>query len=257
MNATATIISSNDCTIIPFPCYSERSERRSERRSARPHEAVEPIKDLEDIKAAKEYFLTQETRWQANPTNLRNYMMFVVNINNALRISDLLTLKVGEVVIDSKRSELAGTLTVDDIRDELFIAESKTGKTRYVFFGEGSKEAIVMYLNALPSWHADDYLFSSRQKKDGQNKPISRQMAWNIVNKMGKAISEGRDKQLHLGTHSMRKTFGYQRVKANEDDPMIIAEVSDMYNHSSIKTTYRYLGLDTESKRELCVANEL
>lgn len=241
----------NNTNIIPFPVKRDTKVKRNVS-GERPHEAVEPIKDLEDIKAAKQYLLNQEPRWQANPTNLRNYMMFVVNINNALRISDLLSLRIGEVLY--KVNECVST---DNVRDEVFITESKTGKTRYVFFGQGSKEAIANYLNALPSWNAGDYLFSSRQKKNGENKPITRQMAWNIINKMGKAISADREKELHLGTHSMRKTFGYQRIKANEDDPMIIAEVSDMYNHSSIQTTYRYLGLDTESKRELCVGNEL
>lgn len=214
--------------------------------SERPHEAVQPIKDVADIEAAKEYFLSQPQRYQTNPTNLRNYMMFVVSINNGTRISDLLSLKVGDVLTAS-----------GEVREEVYIRESKTGKTRYVFFGKGSKQAILQYLNALPSFEMNDYLFSSRKKKDGMSQPIGRTQAWKIVSKMGEAISADREEKLHLGTHSMRKTFGYQRIKQNPDDQMVVAQISEMYNHSNMNTTYRYLGIDVESKKALCTAHEL
>ena len=256
MYAATTANTSNGATIIPFPSMKEDKPQRN-KCVAKPHEAVEPIKDTADIEAAKNYLLNQEPRWKANPTNLRNYMMFVVNINNALRISDLLDICIDDILV--KRVESANAITPDDIKEEVFIRESKTGKTRYIFFGQNSKEAICAYINALPTWDRNDFLFASRQrdKATGRSKAITRQMAWTIINKMGKEISKDRDKQLHLGPHSMRKTFGYQRIKANPDNPMIVAEISEIYNHSDIKTTYRYLGIDTETKKNLCIGHEL
>lgn len=212
-----------------------------------PHEAVEPIKDKADIEAAKAWFISQKPRWCTHPTNLRNYMMFVVNINNAVRISDLLRLRIQDVLQDD------GT-----VRDELYIRESKTSKTRYVFFGPSCKLAIRQYLDALPAYQPTDFLFASRNSgANGESRPITRQRAWEIMSTMGKAISKTRSCPLHLGTHSMRKTFGYQRIKANPHDAMIIAQVSEMYNHSNMSTTYRYLGFDKETKRHLCIAYEL
>lgn len=228
--------------IIPFPTPKAQPRKSSEK----PHEPVQPIKDIEDIKAAKEYFLSHESRWKTQPINLRNYMMFVVNINNACRIGDLLTLTIGDVLTES-----------GDVKDDVYIRESKTGKTRYVFFGPNSKLAILQYLAALPSYSLSDPLFASRQKTDGTVKAITRVQAWRIVHNMGEAISKDREQKLHLGTHSMRKTFGYQKIKANPEDQMIVAQVSEMYNHSSMNTTYRYLGIDKETKRELCTQAEL
>lgn len=211
------------------------------------HEAVEPIKDKADIEAAKAWLISQKPRWCSHPTNLRNYMMFVLNINNAARISDLLRLRIQDVTLED------GT-----IRDELLIRESKTSKTRYLFFGPSCKKAISQYLEALPSYKPTDFLFASRNSgAGGESRPITRQMAWEIMSTMGKAISKSRACPLHLGTHSMRKTFGYQRIKANPNDAMIIAQVSEMYNHTNMNTTYRYLGFDKEAKRKLCVAYEL
>lgn len=213
----------------------------------RPHEAVEPIKDPADIEKAKDYLRNCPTRYTESPLSLRNYMMFVININNALRIGDLLNLHICDVINDK-----------GNVKTEVYIKEQKTGKTRYLFLGPSSKAAIMDYLESLEDWHPTDFLFESRQKdKDGISKPISRITAWRIMHDMGLAISEGRDKPLHLGTHSMRKTFGYQRIQNNPNDPMIIAKVSDIYNHASLATTYRYLGMDIEDKKSLCIDNEI
>ena len=243
--STAQIITTS-AQIIPFPAKVTETTKEvevTEITNNRPHEAVEPIKDLKDIEAAKAYLLSRPD----SRDDRRNYMMFVVNINNAVRISDLLKLKIKDVLDDE-----------GNIVDEVYIRESKTKKTRYLFFGKSSKEAIAYYLDILKDYSVDDYLFESNKKdKDGNSKPISRQNAWRIISNMGKAISEGRSKSLHLGTHSMRKTFGYQKIKQNPDDAMVVAAVSEMYNHKDMKTTYRYLGLDIEAKRDFCTASEL
>lgn len=226
--------------VIQFP--TKKTPKNKTITNITPHEPVQPIKDLDDLQAAKEYLKSKPQ----TPENLRNYMMFIVNINNAVRISDLFKLKIKDVLGED-----------GEIVSEVFIKESKTGKTRYIFFGESSKEAITQYLEALPEFYEDDYLFASRKRdKNGNSKPLTRQQAWNIMHDMGEAISTEK-KKLHLGTHSMRKTFGYQKIKQYDNDPMIVAKVSEMYNHESMNTTYRYLGIDTETKRTLCVENEL
>lgn len=241
LKMVTAVQSSTSSKIIPFPTRPKQNKRKAVS-AVKPNEPVQPIKDVEDIKAAKEY-LRNKPR---TPENLRNYMMFVININNAARISDLFKLTIGDVLEEN-----------GEIVDEVYIRESKTSKTRYMFFGTASKEAIREYLNSLKNFSLDDPLFASRKKdKDGRPKPLTRQQAWNIMHDMGEAISTEK-KKLHLGTHSMRKTFGYQRIKMNKNDPMIVAEVSEMYNHESMNTTYRYLGIDTETKRKLCIETEL
>lgn len=201
------------------------------------HEPVQPIKDVKDIEAAKEYLRNKPK----TPENLRNYMMFVVNINNAVRISDLFQLRVKDVLNKD-----------GSVVDRVYIKESKTSKKRYVFFGKASKKAIRAYLKSIKGLRWNDYLFTSfRRDENGIAKPLTRQMAWKIMHDLGEALS------LHLGTHSLRKTFGYQKIKQNSDDPMIVAQISEMYNHKNMNTTYRYLGIDTETKEALCTMNEL
>ena len=233
----------NASNIVNFPTTKAQTRKVF---TEKPHEPVQPIKDLEDIQAAKEYLLNQTPRWKANPTNLRNYMMFVVGINNACRISDLLSIRIEDVLDQS-----------GNVRDRLYIRESKTSKTRYMFFGPASKEAIKNYLDALPSYNLSDHLFASRQKGTGAAKAISRSQAWRIIHNMGLAISKDRDEQLHLGTHSMRKIFGYQKIAQNPNNQMIVALVSEMYNHSNMNTTYRYLGMDADTLESLATTQEL
>lgn len=232
--------------VIPFPVKKVQAQSSKSVSKEKPHEAVQPIKEVADIQAAKEYLLSRPQRYQTSAANLRNYMLFVLSINNGTRISDMLSLKIEDVVKGD------GSIT-----DSVFIRESKTGKTRYVFFGPSSQDAITRYLNALPSYAPSDYLFASRKSANGESKAISRKQAWKIISDMGKAISADREEKLHLGTHSMRKTFGYQKIKQNPDDPMIVAQVSELYNHSNMNITYRYLGMDVESKQALCTTSEL
>ena len=66
-------------------------------------ELVEPIRNKKQIDAMKKYLKGQ---------NMRDYLLFVLGINSGLRISDLLKLKVEEVLD----------------RDRISIREQKTGK---------------------------------------------------------------------------------------------------------------------------------
>lgn len=50
---------------------------------------TEPIRDMNDIERIKQYYYTQK-KW-------RDYALFVVGLNTALRISDLLELRWGQV----------------------------------------------------------------------------------------------------------------------------------------------------------------
>lgn len=45
--------------------------------------------------------------------------------------------------------------------------------------------------------------------------------------------------QERVGTHTMRKTFGYHHYKQNRD----VAMLQKIYNHSSPKITLEYIGI--------------
>ena len=110
--------------------------------------------------------------------------MFDMGINTGLRISDLLLLKVGDV-----RGKTSVT-----------IREKKTGKKRTVFLHMIIPE-IATYTEGKEE---EAYLFASQ--RTGQ--PISTTQAYRIFQKTADLL--GRD---DIGTHTLRKTFGYQQNK--------------------------------------------
>jgi integrase len=200
---------------------------------------VQPIKNKEDIERAKQYFhdtRNTDCRYNNSNLNLRNYCLFVLGINIGRRISDMLSLRIGDF-LDVKLGK---------IKDSIRLKEGKTNKYVTVFLNDNVKEAINEYLLSSYStgYNSDDYLFKSRQ---GDNRPITRNMADKIIKDMGNELGLG-----NLGTHSMRKTFGYQIIQNNKDnDPYIMATLSEMFNHSSEKITRRYIGIDDEVKRDI------
>lgn len=49
-----------------------------------------------------------------------------------------------------------------------------------------------------------------------------------------------------VGTHTMRKTFGYHHYKQNKD----VAMLQMIFNHSNPRTTLRYIGIAQDEIEE-------
>ncbi|MBR1453665.1 MAG: tyrosine-type recombinase/integrase, partial [Lachnospiraceae bacterium] len=84
----------------------------------------------------------------------------------------------------------------------------------------------------------DEYMFPSR--KGGT--PIKRQTVWLILNEAAKeaGITE------NIGTHSMRKTFGYWHYQQNHDIRLLM----EIFQHSSEDVTLRYIGVNAERMKD-------
>ncbi|MDD3724406.1 MAG: tyrosine-type recombinase/integrase [Bacteroidales bacterium] len=160
--------------------------------------------------------------------SVRDYALFVVGTNVALRISDLLD------------------LTWDDILDEngnfkiLILKEGKTQKIRNIKLNQSSRKAIGELLETLDTYDMDDYIFKSRE---GDNKPISRQQALNIL----KDAAESVGVKENIGTHSLRKTWGYHAWKSGYNPALIM----ETLNHSNLSVTKRYLGIRQDEINDL------
>ena len=172
---------------------------------------VQPIRDLAKIEAIKKLLAS----------NPRDYMLFVMGINSGLRVSDLLSLKINDVV-DSKGR------TCDCIR----LREQKTGKEKQFPINKNAGKAIKGYLDSLDSYEMDDYLFKSRE---GNNKPITRMTAWTILGNAAQTVGITDN----IGTHTLRKTFGYHAYQQGTD----IALLQQIFNHSAPSITLRYIGI--------------
>ena len=80
--------------------------------------------------------------------------------------------------------------------------------------------------------HADEFLIKSRT---GYNNPISRVRAYEILRKAGEVLG-----LYNLGTHTLRKTFGYQFYIQYKD----VVTLQKIFNHSSPAITLRYIGVE-------------
>ena len=171
-------------------------------------EFVEPIRDRKKIEAMKKVL---------RGSNPRDHVLFTLGINSGLRVSDLLKLKVSDVLDEKGR-----------VKNRITVREKKTGKTKTFPFSDTVIKALKDYLlDPLPEMA----LFPSR--KGGG--PITRQQAYRIINDAAKTVGI-KDK---IGTHTLRKTFGYHAYIAGVD----VTRIQSLLNHASPKETLRYIGI--------------
>ena len=50
----------------------------------------------------------------------------------------------------------------------------------------------------------------------------------------------------HFSTHSLRKTFGRKAFESSENAELALVKLMELFNHSSVTITKRYLGLRQE-----------
>jgi integrase len=167
---------------------------------------VQPIRDMEKVDFIKEYLKQQ---------NERNYIMFLIGINTGLRISDILKLKV---------KDLSG--------EYISMREQKTGKQKRIIFTPSLKRALKTY---IADKDPEEFIIKSRK---GVNRPIGRSMAYRILNEAAKQV-----KLKEIGTHTLRKTFGYHFYQQTKD----VAMLQELFNHHSPKVTLRYIGVNQDS----------
>ncbi|MEN8906579.1 MAG: site-specific integrase [Clostridiales bacterium] len=182
---------------------------------------VNPIKNKKEIEKMKKIL---------KKTSLRDYCLFVLGINIGLRISDLLNLKVSDIMIGKK------------IRDSIQIKEIKTGKTKIFQINKNAGVAIRDYLADTNNLSEEMYLFRSRK---GNNKPISRIQAWQVLNNCANIVGI-KDK---IGTHTLRKTFGYWAYKQGID----ITLLQKIFNHSAPSITLRYIGITQDEINDVYI----
>lgn len=179
---------------------------------------VEPIRSIADIERVKRVLLDRYAP--------KYYCLFVLGINSGLRISDLLALRVEDVLQkDVRRRQVARRLV---------LSEKKTGKSADFPLNSSARSALSSYLKE----HKADSgpLFPSRNGK-GQ-KAFSRVMAYRVLSKAAQLAGiEGR-----IGTHTLRKTFGYHAHKAG----VPITRLMDIFRHSSADITLAYIGITRE-----------
>lgn len=173
---------------------------------------VQPIRDLKKVQAMKD-LLKKE--------NKRNYIMFLLGVGTGLRISDILELK---------KEDLMNTHLV--FKPKKTNKTKKSNKYQRLRITPSIRKELIEYANTLED---GEYAIGSRQ---GVNKPICRSTAYKILRQAAKVC------HVHeIGTHTLRKTFGYHFYKQTGD----IAMLMQLFNHSDPAITLRYIGITQDT----------
>jgi integrase len=173
---------------------------------------TQPIRDKKQATALAIYF--------KDKGQYRNFTLIIMGLYTALRISDLLSI-CWEDVYDFRNNR---------VREVLHLSERKTGKTATIAL---NKEILVA-LNQLLS-HTEALPHDAIFKSQKTGKAIGRTQAYRIIRNAADVLSF----QNRVSCHSLRKTLGYHAWN-NGVSPAVIM---DIYNHSSLAVTKRYLGV--------------
>lgn len=189
---------------------------------------VYPI-EKNDLKKIRDYLLKK---------NKIVFLTFInIGVNTALRYSDLSILRFEDI----------------DKEGKISIIEKKTGKKRKIKLNELCLNSIKQLKKYYEKRGIEPkgYLFKSFATKYYGEKYISKQID-NIVtiqtiNRWFKEIMKALDIPYSLGTHSLRKTWGYYMYKESNDLGLIMK----VLNHSSSYTTLSYIGITEEKLMEM------
>lgn len=169
--------------------------------------SVQPIRDKDKIREILANLRALDDKY---------YIMFMVGLYSGLRISDILKLKV------------------KDVKDRVSITlvEQKTDKAKTFAINKALIKELRWYCAGRPD---EEYLILSRE---GFNKPVTRDMAYKVLREAGKQVGIE-----HIGTHTMRKTFGFQFYQQTKD----IVLLQKLFNHSATSITLRYIGIHQDA----------
>ena len=185
-------------------------------------ETVDPIKDPKKILAIKNN-LKEEKEY-------RNYLLFTMGVNSALRSNDLRNLKVSDV-LDNK----------GDIKKYLYTRVKKTKREIKITINKAMREAINYYLSKAKVFNPDQFLFKSKRS----DKAIDNVALFYLMKKWTKAVGLVNER---YSAHSLRKTWGYQ---ARVYHGATIEMISEKLGHRSTKVTRRYIGISQEEVNKM------
>ena len=185
------------------------------KRKSRPADSIRSYKDFNFI---QHYFLERG--------KIRDWALWTIGVSLGLRISDLLTLKIRDILNDD--------LT---FRDRIILIEQKTSKANNCLITESVIYAAKKYFDAI-NWDfaLDDYLFKSNKTKG----KMREEYGWKILSDAGKSLKL----PIVIGSHTMRKSFANIAacVDKSSIDMNAITKIQGLLNHSDQRVTMRYLG---------------
>ena len=181
--------------------------------------AADAIRSYDDFKAIQKYYL--------DAGRIRDWAMWTIGVSLGLRISDLLSLRFGNLIDSDKKT----------FKPRIQIYEQKTGKLNNILITESVIDAMTRYLDSIKwEFDLDGFLFPSRKTKG----KMYEECGWRILSEAGKALNL----PLVIGSHTMRKSFANIAACVDKSciDMNAITKVQGLLNHSDQRVTMSYLG---------------
>lgn len=166
---------------------------------------VEPIRSKHDLEKIETTLKKQ---------GLRDLLLFLIGTNCGLRVSDILNLDVRDV----------------RHKDYINIIEKKTGKYKRFPINTKLKPLLEDFTNGRD---LDEPLFLSIF-----NNRMERTQCYRIIRDACREVGV----DYNVGTHTLRKTFGYHHYKKFKD----VVVLQKIFNHYSPQITLRYIGIDQD-----------
>lgn len=164
---------------------------------------VEPVKSKRDCVNIRDYFYSKG--WE------KYAIIWWFGIHSGLRVSDILGLKVSDVYG----------------RKRILIREQKTGKIKEFPLSTKLQKLLWDFCRGRDE---NEWVFEGRG-----HRRLDRAQVYRRLQEAREALKI----DCHIGTHTMRKTFGYHSFRQYEN----ITLLQTIYNHTAPEVTKRYIGI--------------
>lgn len=157
----------------------------------------------------------------------RNKLMAIIGLNSGLRASDIRSLTFS-FFFDEDGS----------MRDYYSIMPLKTKKYKKfvkIFFNDAIRNSIMEYVRLYPVSDYNQLVFTSQKGDDA----IEVHTIYDVIKKAAKEAGIKKN----VGSHSLRKTWGYTVWHNAEDKNKALVVLQQCFSHSSTQVTARYIGI--------------
>jgi len=217
-----------------MPASPEARGRKHRRQGT---QTVQPIHEREAVERMFRVAAEHDQKTGLYPFSWE--LLLLIGFNTGMRISDLLLLRVRDV-----RRE----------NGEVHYTAKKTGKFTYAYLDTQARRTARMLTDGRGE---DEWLFPSRERvrqgkehgwqREEGDYPITPARAYQVIREIARQarVSE------KVGTHTMRKTFGWFVYEETGD----VRKVMQLLRHDSMESTLRYIGAEQEDLKQTVYAS--
>lgn len=148
-------------------------------------------------------------------------LLISLGVFTGLRISDLLTLRYTDVLN----------------KDVLKLKEIKTGKERSIKINKDLREILDRIVSKLKITNRNELIFVNKYGTKSIDKSYVNVKLKEIFKKYRIKVGG------NVSTHTFRKTLGRRVVEVNDYSNHTLVLLMDLFGHSSMSITKRYLGI--------------